>query len=145
MNILSIEQLLQIHALVIGVTGGSTGLRDLGRLEAAIATQTQNVFGEELYPTVIEKTAAIIRGIIADHPFVDGNKRTGMLTGLTLLETNNVRFTAQIGEIENFAVKIATHKLDVPAIANWLHIRIDSSESLRSSLTSNPNRNITTM
>jgi death on curing protein len=76
MNALTLEQLLQIHALVVGVTGGSMGLRDLGRLEAAIATQTQNVFGEELYPSSIEKAAAIIRGIIADHPFVDGNKRS---------------------------------------------------------------------
>lgn len=133
MNTLSLEQLLQIHALVVDTTGGSIGLRDLGRLEAAIATQTQNVFGVELYPTVTEKTAAIIRSIIADHPFVDGNKRTAMLTGLTLLEINNVRFTAQTGEIENFAVQIATDKFDVPAIANWLHNHIDSSESQRSS------------
>lgn len=129
MKTLSLEQLLQLHVLVIEATGGSTGLRDLGRLEAAIATQTQNVFGEELYPTVIEKTAAIIRGIIADHPFVDGNKRTAMITGLTLLEINNIRFAAQPGEIEDIAVQIATDKFDVPAIANWLHNHIDTSGS----------------
>ncbi len=120
MKLLTLEQLLQIHALVVNSTGGSTGLRDIGRLESAIATQTQNVFGEGLYPSVIEKSAAIIRGIIADHPFIDGNKRTAMLVGLTLLKTNNVRFVAQAGEIEDFAVKIATAKLDVPAIALWL-------------------------
>src|SRR5882757_2828105 len=101
MNALSLEQLLEIHALVVEATGGSIGLRDLGRLEAAIAAQTQNVFGEELYPTLIDKAAAMIRGIIADHPFVDGNKRTAMLAGLTLLETNSVRFAAKPGEIEN--------------------------------------------
>src|SRR5688572_213561 len=106
MKLLTLEQLLQIHTLVVNNTGGGIGLRDIGRLESAIATQTQNVFGEELYPSVIEKTAAIIRGIIADHPFVDGNKRTAMLAGLTLLKTNDVRFVAQAGEIEDFAVKI---------------------------------------
>ena len=120
MKTISLEQLLQIHALVADSTGGSTGLRDLGRLEAAIATQTQNVFDEELYPSTVEKAAAIIRGIVADHPFVDGNKRTAMLAGLTLLEMNNLRFAAQSGEIEDFAVRIATDKLDVPAIASWL-------------------------
>jgi death-on-curing protein len=125
MRTISLEQLLQIHALIVNETGGSIGLRDLGRLEAAIATQSQNVFGEELYPTLVDKTAAIIRGIIADHPFVDGNKRTAMLTGLTLLEINGIRFSAQSGEIEDFAVLIATDKLDVPAITAWLRSHID--------------------
>lgn len=127
MKLLTLEQLLQIHALVVSATGGSMGLRDLGRLEAAIATQTQNVFGEELYPSVIDKAAAVIRGIIADHPFVDGNKRTAMLTGLTLLKINSVQFTTKPGKIEDFAVKIATDKLDIPAVASWLreHIATD--------------------
>ena len=120
MNALSLEQLLEIHALVVEVTGGSAGLRDLGRLEAAIATQTQNVFGEELYPSIIDKTATVIRGIIADHPFIDGNKRTAMLAGLTLLEINHVQFSAESGEIEDFAVQVATHKLDIPADVSWL-------------------------
>lgn len=117
---LTLEQLLEIHALVVEATGGSTGLRDLGRLESVIASQTQNVFGEDLYPEIIDKAAAMIRGVIADHPFVDGNKRTAMLTGLTLLELNKVSFTAQPGEIEDFAVDIATKHIDVPQISNWL-------------------------
>ena len=120
MTVLTLEQLLQLHALVIETSGGSAGLRDLDRLEAAIATQTQNVFGEELYPSVPDKAAALLRGIIADHAFVDGNKRTSMLAALTLLELNDLSFQAKQGEIENFAVKIATEQVDVPAIAAWL-------------------------
>jgi len=117
---LTLEQLLEIHAILVNETGGSLGLRDLGRLESAIATQTQNVFGEELYPSAINKAAAIIRAIIADHPFVDGNKRTAMLSGLTLLEANGMRFYANKGEIEDFAVKIAVEHFDVPQISQWL-------------------------
>jgi len=120
MNVLSLEQLLEIYALVVKATGGSAGLRDLGRLEAAIAVQTQNVFGEELYPDLIDKAAALVRGVIADYPFVDGNKRTAMLAGLTLLEINGIRFAANPGEIEDFAVLVATDKLDVPSIVAWL-------------------------
>jgi len=120
MKLISIEQLLEIHAVVIQETGGSNGLRDLGRLEAALATQTQNVFGEELYSNLIEKAAALIRGIIADHPFVDGNNRTAILTGLTFLKLNDIEFTAPEGVIEEFAVKIAIDKLDVLEIASWL-------------------------
>ena len=129
MNSLNLEHLLEIHALVVEATGGSAGLRDLGRLEAAIASQTQNVFGDELYPTIFDKAAAIIRGIIADHPFVDGNKRTAMLAGLTLIELNGLHFKTQSGEIEDFAVRIATDKLDIPSIALWLRDRTDSLQS----------------
>ncbi len=117
---LTLEQLLELHALVIEATGGDIGLRDLGRLEAAIATQTQNVFDEELYPGIVVKVAAMIRGIIADHPFVDGNKRTAILVGLVYLELNGINFTAKTGEIENFTVEIATKHLDIPQIVEWL-------------------------
>ena len=111
---------MQVHVLVASATGGSMGLRDLGRLEAAIATQTQTVFGEELYPSIFDKAAAMVRTIIADHPFIDGNKRTGMLTGLVLLEINSQQFIAKPSEVEDFAVSIAIDKLDIPAIASWL-------------------------
>lgn len=124
MKLLTLEQLLQLHALVVQETGGSDGLRDLGRLEAAVATQTQNVFGEELYDDVAQKAAALIRGIIADHPFVDGNKRTAMLAGLTLLGINGYPFKARTGEIEDFAVKVAVEKLDIKAITIWLTLRL---------------------
>jgi death-on-curing protein len=120
MNILDLEQLLQLHALVIEKTSGGAGLRDLGRLEAALATQSQNIFGDELYPTITDKSAAIIRGIIADHAFIDGNKRTAMLAGLTLLKINGLEYSFTNGEIEDFAVKIATQKLDIPQITSWL-------------------------
>jgi len=117
---LTLEQLLQLHALVTQETGGASGLRDLGRLEAALATQTQNVFGQELYDSPAEKAAALIRGIIADHPFVDGNKRTAMLAGLTFLKLQGVKFLIPKGQLEDFAVRIAVEQLDVKAIANWL-------------------------
>lgn len=120
MTYLTLEQLLELHALVVESTGGSGGLRDLGRLEAAIAAQEQNIFGEELYPSLFDKAAALIRGTIADRPFVDGNKRTAMLSGLTLLKINSVVFTAKLGEIENFAVAVATKHIDVPEISKWL-------------------------
>ena len=94
---LTIEQILQLHALVLVKDGGADGVRDVGRLEAAVSTQHQVVFGEELYATVFAKAAA-----------------------LTLLEVNGYNFTAQRGELENFAVRIATDHLDIDAIADWL-------------------------
>lgn len=120
MTPLTLERLLELHALVIHETGGSPGLRDLGRLESAIATQTQAVFGEEIYPTLWHKSAAIIRGIIADHPFIDGNKRTAMLAGLTFLRANDMIFKIPKGKLEDFAVQIAVEHLSVAEIVGWL-------------------------
>lgn len=117
---LTLEQILQLHALVLVKDGGADGVRDVGRLEAAVSTQHQVVFGEELYATVFAKAAALIRGIIGDHPFTDGNKRTAMLAGLTLLEVNGYNFIAQRGELENFAVRVVTDHLDIDVIADWL-------------------------
>ena len=117
---LTLEQILQLHALVLVKDGGAGGVRDIGRLEAVVSVQHQVVFGEELYATVFTKAAALMRGIIGDHPFVDGNKRTAMLAGLTLLEVNGYSFIARRGELEEFAVRVATDHLDIDAIADWL-------------------------
>ncbi|MBL8121692.1 type II toxin-antitoxin system death-on-curing family toxin [Candidatus Saccharibacteria bacterium] len=120
MIVLTVEQLLELHALVIAETGGSEGLRDLGRLEAVVAAQTQVIFGKELYSGMFEKAAALLRGIIADHAFVDGNKRTAMLCALTFLDLNGATVVAAEGEIEDFAVRVAVEQLDVPHITTWL-------------------------
>ena len=127
MHYLNIEQLLQLHVLVLLKDGGSEGLRDIGRLESVVSTQTQIVFGEELYPSVHDKAAAIIRSIIGDHPFSDGNKRTAMLAGLTFLEINGYEFMAHDGELEDFAVQVAVEHLEVDAIAEWLRVHSKTS------------------
>lgn len=120
MNFITIEQLLMLHAAALELFGGGEGIRDMGRLDAALATQTQEVFGEELYPTLFLKAAALLRGIVSDHPFADGNKRTAMLVGITLIEINGHLFSAQKGEIEDFAVRVAVEHLSVEDIAVWL-------------------------
>jgi len=119
MKYLTLEQLLELHVLAVRQGGGSEGIRDMGRLESAVASQTQFVFGEELYNSVFEKAAALARGIIGDHPFIDGNKRTAMLSSLTLLEINGYKFVAKKGEVEDFAVHIAVKNPGIGEIAAW--------------------------
>ena len=106
---------------IIDASGGSHGVRDKNRIESALASQFQEVFGEDLYPTVYEKAAVLARGIIADHPFVDGNKRTGLMAALVFLNLNGID-TSKLSdkELEDFAVQIAVERLDVPVIAAWL-------------------------
>lgn len=130
MQFLTFEQILQVHAIVLLHDGGADGVRDIGRLESVVETQRQEIFGKELYQTVFEKSATIIRGIISDHPLSDGNKRTAMLVGLIFLEINGYRFVAKQGELEDFAVDIATKHLSVYDISKWLEKRVTSKTRL---------------
>ncbi len=120
------KQMILVHAAVIRRIGGSDGIRDIGALKSAEALPFQASFGLELYPGVVEKAAAYARSIIMNHPFVDGNKRTGMSVAMTFLELNGMRFTGPRGSIENFAVKIVVDRLDIEDIAQWfkLHSQI---------------------
>ena len=69
-----IEDILLLHYLSIEEFGGSHGIRDEQLLHSAIARPYQSFDGQELYPTPIEKAAALCESIIVNHPFIDGNK-----------------------------------------------------------------------
>src|ERR1041385_8258646 len=77
MTSLDLELVLQIHAEVIRVSGGSDGLRDRNALESSVSQPFQSFGGQDLYEGIVAKAAALGYFIIANHPFVDGNKRTG--------------------------------------------------------------------
>ncbi len=121
MKFLSLDDLEIIHLQIIDASGGSQGTRDSGRLESALAAMQQEVFGEELYPTIFEKAAVLLRGVIADHPFVDGNKRTGIMSALVFLNLNGYDTSVlKDKDMEDFAVQIAVEHLDIPVVAAWL-------------------------
>jgi len=121
MNWLTVQDIELIHIQIIDESGGSQGTRDAGRVESAIASMRQQAFGKDLYPGIFDKAAVLCRGIIADHPFVDGNKRTGMMSAIIFLNLNGVDTSKlQDQDLEDFAVKIAVDQLDVAAIAAWL-------------------------
>lgn len=117
---LSLEEILRLHYQVIQDYGGSHGVRDDGRLESVVEAPRQEVFGVEQYPGVFDKAAVYMRNIIGDHPFSDGNKRTGVTVAGVFLLRNGTSFTATPKELEDFAVKIATDHLSVEDIAAWL-------------------------
>ena len=74
---ISLANALRVHERSIEQFGGGMGIRDIGALQAAIA-RPYATFGDiDLYPTAIEKAASILESILINHPFIDGNKRTG--------------------------------------------------------------------
>jgi death-on-curing protein len=89
-------------------------------MESAIARPYQTFGGEDLYPTAIEKIAAIAESIIINHPFVDGNKRTGYLAVLAILDENNLELVASNDNIYSFVIKISTGEIKFEQIVEWL-------------------------
>jgi death-on-curing protein len=117
---LSIDELLYLHTEIIIATGGSDGVLSMERLAAAVA-RPHTGFGEmEFFPTVFDKAAALMSSIITTHPFVDGNKRTGIAAAGLFLEANGHVLTATQTELEDMAVAVARENPAVDEIAIWL-------------------------
>ncbi len=117
---ITLEEILQLHFRVVEDFGGTHGVRDEGRLKSVVEAPAQSVFGAEQYASVYEKAAVYMRNIIADHPFYDGNKRSGVTVSTIFLMRNGYRLTATPKELEDFAVQGAVDHLEIPAIAEWL-------------------------
>ncbi len=114
------EIILRLHELSILEYGGSNGLRDEGLLESALARPYQTFAGEELYQTGYEKAAALAQSIIINHPFVDGNKRTGFLGLLAILEEESLPLKASNEQIYAFVIDISTGSKSFEEIVEWL-------------------------
>ena len=90
MKKLTKEQIKMLHSALVERFGGQDGLRDEGMLDSAINTPFQTFSGSELYPDLLSKAARLAFGLIANHPFIDGNKRIGTHAMLVFLRLNNV-------------------------------------------------------
>jgi death on curing protein len=104
---LSAEQVARFHHQAIEESGGEPNIRDWGLLESAVAMPRQGFGGEFLHPTLASMAAAYFYHIVANHAFVDGNKRTGMVTALIFLKINGHRVNAEPKEIEDLSVLVA--------------------------------------
>lgn len=126
MKYLTVEQVLFIHARLIEETGGSHGIRDLGLLESAVSRPQATFDKKDLHSGLYNKAAALFHAIIKNHPFVDGNKRTGATTVGIFLLINNYRVTASNKALESFTLKITNSEEEVPAIAEWIKTNSES-------------------
>ncbi len=120
MRFLTLGEVLAIHLDVIRCTGGHLGARDLAALESCLAQPRQTFAGSDLYPSLTEKAAVLGFTIIANHPFIDGNKRTGHAAMEVFLLLNGVEVFAHLDEQEQVILKIASGEMDRAAFARWL-------------------------
>lgn len=119
MKYLSVKDVLLLHYLTIEKTGGSHGIRDLSLIESAVNRPKASFAGKDLYPTIFEKAAALCQSLIKNHPFVDGNKRTALLSTMTFLKLNGYEFVSEQKELVEFGVKIDNENISLEEIANW--------------------------
>lgn len=118
---ISVAQALRIHAIAIEGFGGADGVRDMSSLESAPARPFQTFSGEELYPTIFEKAASICESsIVVNHPFVDGNKRTGYILMEALMRHEGFAINASDEVLYSFVIKISTGTIPFDEIVAWL-------------------------
>jgi death on curing protein len=121
---LLLEEVLELHRMVIAQSGGSSGLRDLNALESALAQPRMTFGGEDLYPTLIDKAAALGFSLVKGHPFVDGNKRIGHAVMETFLVLNGHEIEASVDEQESVILRLAASELDREGFLEWLSGRV---------------------
>jgi len=114
------EQAMYYQQKIVNETGGSVGIRDLGLLESALARPQAIFDGEDLYPTIIDKAAALFHSMLFNHPFLDGNKRTTLGVVYEFLKQNGYKLIATNQEMINFPLKVENKHLDIEEIAEWL-------------------------
>ena len=120
MRYLTLNEVIKLHDYHIQQSGGSSGIRDKGALESAIAQPHVTFDGKELYPTLVEKAVALGFSLIQNHAFVDGNKRVGHAAMETFLVLNGHEIDTPIDEQENVILKVASSKLGRKELEKWL-------------------------
>ena len=123
MKWLTVKTVLEVHDRSIKESGGDPGVRDQGLLESAVAQPRAGFGGKDLYPEIADKAAALAFSLVRNHPFVDGNKRTGYAAMMMFLSRNDHTIIAPIDERESIFVSLAAGELDRERFVAWVRAR----------------------
>lgn len=121
------EQVMLLHQYIAEETGGAVGVRDEGLLESALETAFATFGGRELYPSKEEKAARLGASLVANHAFLDGNKRIGMYVVLTFLETNGIRLDCTDADIVRAGLSLADGSMGYDGLLAWIRERVSPS------------------
>jgi death-on-curing protein len=122
---LTLDEILALHADQIDRYGGSLGVRDVGLLESALAAPAAMFGGRYLHGSLHEMAAAHLFHLVRDHPFVDGNKRTGLMAMLAFLGLNGHRLESGEDDLVELVLGTAEGRLTKAEVAVFLqkHVR----------------------
>ena len=120
MRYLTLGEVVELHQRLLAQTGGASGIRELGLLESALAQPKATFDGADLHPTLVDKAAALGFALVANHAFVDGNKRIGHAAMDVFLLLNGHEIDASVDEQERLMLDVASGAVDRAALAQWL-------------------------
>ncbi len=118
---LSLVEVIDLQRRAIEASGGSHGIRDIGALQSSVAQPYATFSGQDLYPTIIDKAAALGYSLIMNHPFVDGNKRVGHAAMAVFLRLNGSQIAADVDEQEQLILGVAAGTIGREAFNNWVN------------------------
>ncbi len=120
MKHLTVEQVLRLHARLLDRFGGAPGVRDPGALDAALTRPFAAFGGYEAFPSVPEKAAALLHGLVTAHAFVDGNERVGLAATLVWLELNGHGLALDAEQRYRLTMRVADGSLGMSAPTDLL-------------------------
>jgi len=121
---LGLSEVLRLHADLVATSGGATGVRDLGRVQAALAQPMATFGGEDLYPAIADKAAALGFALVQGHAFIDGNKRIGHAAMEVFLMLNGLELVESVDEQERAILAVASGKMSREAFTEWVAQRV---------------------
>ena len=124
MRFLTLGEVLALHRRILAESGGRAGVRDLGAIASAISQPRLSVGGQDAYPTLLEKVAALGYSLIRNHGFVDGNKRIAHAAMEVFLVMNGIAIRAPADEQEHFMLSLAAGEVSREALTDWLRSNV---------------------
>ena len=121
---IGLKEAQRIHQVLIDKFGGTKGIRDKNALEASLNRPYSTFDQQDLYPTPVDKAAAILESIVTNHPFVDGNKRTGYVLMRLILMEVGLNIDADKDDKYEFVISVSKGDLDIDQIKKWIENRI---------------------
>ncbi len=121
---IELRDALNIHDILIDKFGGSRGVRDVGLLESALHRPFATFENQELYPSPIDKAAAVLESILINHPFIDGNKRTAYVLMRLMLLEGGYDINAKQDEKYYMVTTASTGEIRFEEIRNWIHTHV---------------------
>lgn len=120
MRYLTLGEVLALHRRILAESGGRVGVRDLGAIASALAQPKVFVGGQDAYPSLIEKTAALGCSMVRSHDFLDGNKRIAHAAMEVFLIMNELEISASVDEQERFMLTLAAGDVSRELLIDWL-------------------------
>ena len=107
-DFLTLEEVLEIHSTQLARFGGAAGVRDVGLLESALSQPQASFGGQYVHEDLFEMASAYLFHVVSNHPFVDGNKRAGLLSALVFLDINGIEINDQGDTLYDLTIKVAS-------------------------------------